>query len=157
MVLAAGNPLNSALLNNIREEPRVHGLALGVVAVLTVGGHVVQHLKVLLKRGVHKGDPVGAEFIVGDVVSRLVLEPLDLGATDAVTANLTEALPATVANKPEVSDHVSRTIALLKHHPMVEVVLYWRAHKLEFVLHWGGVERLVLHFISDEAFRMVRL
>lgn len=69
MVLAAGNPLNSSLLNNIREEARVHGLALGVVAMLTVCGHVVQHLKVLLKRCVHKGDSVGAEFIVGDVVS----------------------------------------------------------------------------------------
>lgn len=102
----------------------------------------------------HKGDSVGAEFIVGDVVPRLVLEPLDLRATDAVTANLTEALPATVANEPEVSDHVSRAIALLKHDPVVEVVLYRRAHKLEFVFHRGCVERLVLHFISDESLRV---
>lgn len=83
-----------------------------------------------------------------------MLEPLYLGATDAVTANLTEALPATVANEPEVSDYVSGAITLLKHDPVIEVVLYWRAQKVEFVFHRGGVERFVLHFISDEGLRV---
>jgi hypothetical protein len=67
--------------------------------------YAVDHLQVLLKWCVHKGDSILAEFVIIVHLARFVFKPFDLISSDAIAANLFETVPATGPKEPNVSNN----------------------------------------------------
>lgn len=128
--------MNRFLLQNFREESCVHGLALGIVTALTVHWHAIYHVEVLLKRSVHKCNTIFTEFVVERDMLRRTLVPFNLITANAVSADLTDALPSASSEEPNSTDFLIE-ILCLNWHVEVKPVRDFIAEVLELVIDLG--------------------